>query len=69
MLKSLPKIGDRLYYMQREIIVIKTLYNFHLIKIRYIGEIVDFYVDKCTLNESPDYTNSISLRLLGGRNK
>ena len=61
---DLPKIGDKPFLMHREVIVTKVYALFRLVKIRYVEETAEFYVDACSLNAVPDYTNSISLALL-----
>lgn len=62
--QNLPKIGDKLFLMHREIVVIKVYSLFRFIKVRYTEETTEFCVDVCALNHEPDYTNSISLSLL-----
>lgn len=62
--EDLPRIGDRLYLMHREIIVTKTYTSFQLIKIRYIEESIEFFVDIFAVTRFPNITNSISLGLL-----
>lgn len=64
--QNLPKIGDKLFLMHREVVVIKVYSLFGLVKVRYTEEIEGFYVDICALTNKPDYTNSISLGLLRG---
>lgn len=61
-----PKIGDTLFLMHREVIVIKVYTLFRLVMVRYLDEIKEFCVDVCALSQEPDFTNSISLRLLKG---
>jgi len=62
--QDLPRIGDRLYLMHREVVVTKTYTSFQLIKIHYIEESIEFFVDICAVTRVPDITNSISLGLL-----
>lgn len=64
MIQNLPNIGDKLYFLQREIIVKKIYENFQLLKIQFVGESDEFFVDICAVNDIPDNTSSISLRLL-----
>lgn len=64
--QNLPEIGVKAFLMHREVIIINVYSLFRLIKIRYAGEDFEFCVDACALTNEPDYTNSISLRLLGG---
>ena len=64
--QNLPKIGDKLFIMHSEVIVIEVYPLFKLIKVRYTEETKEFYADICALTNEPDYANSISLRLLRG---
>lgn len=59
-----PKIGDTLFLMHREVVVIRVYTYFRLVIVRYLDEIKEFCVDVCALSRKPDYTNSISLKLL-----
>lgn len=55
--------------MHREVIVIKVIkvYTlFRLAMVRYLDEMKEFCVDVCALSQEPDFTNSISLKILGG---
>lgn len=65
----LPRIGEKCYYMHREVIVIDVLDFFHLVKIKDLSGKYSVCVDKCTLTRKPDFVNTISLRLFGGENK
>ena len=64
--QNLPKIGDTPFLMHRGVVVIKVYSLFRLIKVRYTEKTKEFCVDVCALTDEPDYTNSISLRLLRG---
>ena len=59
-----PKIGDTLFLMHREVVVIKVYTLFGFVMVRYCDEMKEFCVDVCALSREPDYTNSISLKLL-----
>lgn len=59
-----PKIGDTLFLMHREVVVIKVYTLFGFVMVRYLDEMKEFCVDVCALSREPDYTNSISLKLL-----
>ena len=61
-----PKIGDTLFLMHREVMVIKVYTLFRFVTVRYLDEMKEFCVDVCALSREPDYTNSISLKLLKG---
>jgi len=62
--QDLPKVGEKLYLMHREVIVTKIYSGFQLLQIHYIGEFLNFFVDICAVTKFPDTTNSISLGLL-----
>lgn len=67
MIEHLPRIEGKCYYMNREVIVVGIFDCFCLVKVKeLIGENL-FCVDKCTLMQEPDFTNSISLGLFGGK--
>lgn len=64
-----PKMGNTLFLMHREVIVIKVIkvYTlFRLAMVRYLDEMKEFCVDVCALSQEPDFINSISLKILGG---
>lgn len=61
-----PKIGDTLFLMHREVVVINVYTFFGFVIVRYLDEVKEFCVDICALSRKPDYTNSISLKLLKG---
>lgn len=65
--QNLPEVGDKLFLMHKEVVVIKAYSLFRLIKVRYTGETKEFCVDGCALTDEPDYTNTISLRLPRGK--
>ena len=57
-----PKMGNTLFLMHREVIVIKVIkvYTlFRLAMVRYLDEMKEFCVDVCALSQEPDFTNSI----------
>lgn len=64
--QNLPKSGDRLFLLQREVVVIGVYAIFRLIQIRYTEEPYEFYVDVSAVTTEPDYTNSVSIRMLRG---
>lgn len=58
-----PKMGNTLFLMHREVIVIKVIkvYTlFRLAMVRYLDEMKEFCVDVCALSQEPDFTNTIS---------
>lgn len=63
--RNLPRTGDVLYLMQKEVTVTQIYGLFSLIKVRSTEDHLDLVVDMCALSLVPDHTCSISLRLLG----
>lgn len=59
--------GDTLFLMHRKVIVTKVYLLFQFITVRYLDDINEFCVDVFALSDSPDFTNSISLGLIGGK--
>lgn len=66
-IKNHPKIGDRLFLLHKEIVVIRVCTLFGFVTVRYLDEMKEFCVDVCALSQEPDLTNSISLKILGGK--
>lgn len=64
--QKLPTTGNKLFLMQREVVVTKVYADFRLIRIHYTEESLEFFVDACAVTTEPDYTNSISIRMLRG---
>lgn len=60
---KLPGKGDKLYLMNREVVVTQVYPLFGLATVRYLEDTKEFCVDACALSNEPDYTNSIPLRL------
>lgn len=69
MVEYLPRIGEKCYYVNREVIIMSIFDNFHLVKIKDLVDEQLLCVDKCALTREPDFTNIISLRLFGGKDK
>lgn len=67
MVEYLPRIGEKCYYVNREVIVLGIFDCFHLVKIKDLVGEYSLCVDKCALTQEPDLTNSISLGLFGGK--
>ncbi len=63
--QNLPNEGDKLFLMHREVIVTKVYEIFRLIKIHYEEDSFEFCVDASALTLAPDYTNSISIEVIG----
>lgn len=64
--QNLPEIGETLFLMHRKVVVLEVYSVFRLVAVRYLEEIKEFCIDACALSNEPDYTNSISLRLIRG---
>jgi len=65
MVQNLPSKGDKLFLMNREVVVLNAYAIFGFIKIRYAEETFEFIVDVCAITNDPDYTSSLSIRLFG----
>lgn len=61
-----PKIGDTLFLMHREVVVMKVYTLFGFVIVHYLDEAKEFCVDICALSQKPNYTNSVSLKQLKG---
>ena len=62
-----PQMGDVLFLTKKEVVVVKVYTLFRLAMVRYLDEMKEFCVDVCALSQEPDFTNSISLKILGGK--
>ncbi|MVB10131.1 hypothetical protein CAFE_08080 [Caprobacter fermentans] len=62
--QNLPSTGDRLFLMHREVIVTNVYPIFRLVKIHYLKESFEFFVDVSAVTTEPNYTNSISIEIL-----
>lgn len=69
MVEYLPRVGDKCYYMHKEVIVIDVMDCVHLVKVTDLSGAYSICVDKCVLTRTPDFANTISLRLFGGESK
>lgn len=59
--RNLPMAGDKLFLMHRLVIVTRVYSAFHLVKVRYSEDVLEFFVDICALTAIPDLTNSIPI--------
>lgn len=57
---------NKIYYMNKEVVVLKRYEGFHLTKIKYIYSSLIIVVDSSALSVEPTTTKTISLELLGG---
>lgn len=69
MAEYLPRVGEKCYYMHKEVIIIEVLDCFHLVKIKDLSGTHSICVDKCVLTREPDLANTISLRIFGGETR
>lgn len=65
-IKNYPKIGDKLFLLHKEVVVVGVWTLFGFVTVRYLDEMKEFCVDVCALSQEPDLTNSISLKNIGG---
>lgn len=65
MSKRLLMVGEKRYFMHKEVTVIKVWDYFHLAEIKELASQQSIFVDVCALTIDPDFTNSISLRFFG----
>ena len=63
--RDLPNIGDRLFLMNKEIVVTGVHKCFQLVKIRYLEDVSEFTIDISALSNMPDLSNALSLGFLG----
>lgn len=61
-----PYINQKMYLIDKEVIILKIFYVFHLAEVRYLDSPRSFMVDFNVLLEFPDRSSSISIRLLEG---
>lgn len=61
-----PQIGDHLFFLNNEVIVVQLFGVFQLAKIRHITSLKTFVVDVNCLSKESDERSSISIKLLGG---
>ncbi len=61
-----PQIGERFFLYHREVVVTQTYVVFQLVKIKYLGESNEFYIDYHALTSKPSYVNSIGINKLRG---
>jgi len=61
-----PQVNDKMYLINKEVIVIKVIETFHLLIFKYIDSSTKYIVDISSLRYSPDKNCSISINILGG---
>lgn len=66
--KNLPQINDRMFFVNKEIIVLKIFETFQLAQVQYLYSPIKFMVDINVLGRYPDESSSISVKALGGVN-
>lgn len=61
----LPQIGDIAYLMQKAVIIREILETFQIVRVCFLNDDTDFYVDIISLKKQPDYRfSSLSINLL-----
>ena len=63
--RKLPTVNQKMCLMNKEVIILKVYKEFNLAKIKYMGGDVKFVIDVHALSIDPDFTNTISIRILG----
>ena len=61
-----PDVGDKRYYMHREVSILKVWDCVHLMEVVDSSSSESFYIDVCTLSNEPDWSCSISMRSFSG---
>ena len=63
----LPQIGDIAYLMQRAVIIREILKTFRIVRICFLNDDTDLYIDIIYLKKQPVYTiSSLSINLFTG---
>lgn len=63
----LPQIGDIAYLMQKAVIIREILETFQIVRVCFLNDDTDFYVDIISLKKQPDYRfSSLSIKLFTG---
>ena len=63
--KRLPATGEKYFFKQEEVTVMRVWDCFHLVEIKDRTSRQPLCVDICTLTDEPDFTNTISLKYFG----
>lgn len=66
MTATVPRENDQLFFINKEVIIVKVYLNFQLAKVHYLGSMDTFIVDIHALQQNVDERSSISISLLGG---
>lgn len=63
----LPQIGEIAYLMQKAVIIREILETFQIVRVCFLNDDTDFYVDIISLKKQPDYRfSSLSINLFTG---
>jgi hypothetical protein len=63
---NLPKVNEKMFLINKEVVVLKVIEVFRLAQIQYLGSLEKYVVDIGALSSIPDKSNSISIKILGG---
>lgn len=66
MTATVPRENDQLFFIDKEVIIVKVYLNFQLAKVRYLSSADTFMVDFHVLQPYADERSSLSISLLGG---
>ncbi|MFD1175781.1 hypothetical protein ACFQ3W_05605 [Paenibacillus puldeungensis] len=61
-----PRENDQLFFIDKEVIIVKVYPTFQLAKVHYLGAMDTFMVDFHALLPYADVRSSLSISLLGG---
>lgn len=59
-------VNDKMFFINKEVVILKILPIFQLAEVRYLRSISSFMVDINSLRKSADESSSLSIKLLGG---
>lgn len=59
-------INDKMFYMNKEVTVLKIIKEFRLVKVRYIENNLEVYLDCNVLSSEHNTEKAISVKLLLG---
>lgn len=62
----LPQKNDTMFYMDKEIVVLKVYSSFRMARIQFVQTKLQAVIDINALTSTPELGNSISIRILGG---
>ena len=61
--QNLPNKGELLFLVNKRVVVTKVYKTFNLVKVRYLEEVSEFFVDASALTNEAECTASLTIRL------